>query len=202
MDRSRKSRKSAAPVGEARDRILQTAYELFTRYGVQTVGVDRIVAEAGVAKSTLYRHFPAKQDLVLATLDLREQLWTRDWLQREVERRGRTPEERLLSVFDAFDEWFHRSDYEGCFFAKTILEEYGTSDAIVAAGGEKLANVRELIAKLADEAGVRDPAEFARRLQQLMLGSIVAAVWGDREAARSAKAVATIMLRDEQARAS
>src|SRR5207245_6386677 len=106
----------------ARERIDQTAYELFSRHGIRAVGVDTISARSGVAKMTLYRHYPSKDDLVLAFLRRREELWTRSWLQQEVERRAHTPAERLLAIFDVFDKWFRRSDFEGCSFAKVLLE--------------------------------------------------------------------------------
>ena len=71
---------------------------------------------------TLYRHFASKDALVLAFLERREQRWTKDWLQAEVERRATEPGERLLAIFDVFDEWFHRPDFEGCSFVNVLLE--------------------------------------------------------------------------------
>src|SRR5258705_9633275 len=105
-----------------RERILETAYELFSRHGTQSVGVDRITAEAGTAKMTLYRHFPSKEDLIVAFLERRQERWTRGWLQAEVERREDSPAARLLAVFDVFGEWFARADFEGCSFINVMLE--------------------------------------------------------------------------------
>ena len=107
---------------QARDRILDTAYDLFSRHGIRAVGVDRIVAESGVAKMSLYRHFPSKDDLVLPFLQEREQRWTKDWLQAEAERRGATAAERMLAIFDVFGEWFVIEDFEGCSFINVLLE--------------------------------------------------------------------------------
>ena len=76
---------------DARERILATAYELFTRHGLVAVGVDRIVAEAGVAKTTLYRHFGSKDGLAVAVLLRHEELWTRKWLEPEAARLARAP---------------------------------------------------------------------------------------------------------------
>src|SRR4026209_2475406 len=106
----------------ARERILATAYELFSRRGIRAVGIDEVIERAGVAKATLYRHFPSKDDLVLAFLERREQLWTREWVEVEARRRGSTPEAQLLAIFDAFDEWFHANDFEGCSFINVLLE--------------------------------------------------------------------------------
>src|SRR3954470_5167428 len=98
----------AAP-GEARERILGAAYDLFSRRGIRAVGIDAIVAQSGVARMTLYRHFASKEDLVLAFLERREARWTRGWLQAEAQRRASDPAQRLLAIFDVFDEWFRRS---------------------------------------------------------------------------------------------
>ena len=76
---------------DGRDRILDTAYELFSRHGTRAVGVDRIIAEAGTAKMTLYRNFTSKDELIVAFLAAREERWTRGWLQAEVERRADDP---------------------------------------------------------------------------------------------------------------
>src|SRR5438046_9524569 len=80
-----------------RERILETAYELFSRRGIRGVGVDEVIERAGVAKATLYRHFPSKDDLVVAFLELREQRWTREILEAEAKRLGANPEEHLLA---------------------------------------------------------------------------------------------------------
>src|SRR3984885_15941677 len=82
--------------GDARERLLTAAYELFSQHGVQAVGVDAIIERSGVARPTMYAHFNSKQELVLSFLDRREQVWTRDWLQAESARRARTPREQLL----------------------------------------------------------------------------------------------------------
>ena len=72
----------------ARDRILETSYELFARHGIQAVGVDEIIRQAGVAKASFYHHFASKDDLVLEFLNLREQRWTRAWIEGEARRRA------------------------------------------------------------------------------------------------------------------
>jgi AcrR family transcriptional regulator len=180
--------------GDARERILRTAHDLFNRYGVQAVGVDRIIAEAGVAKMTLYRHFRSKGELVLAVLERHEQFWTRDWLEQEIERRGGTPEERLLAIFDAFDDWFRRRDYEGCLFVNSLLETRNRDGSVGEATLMRLANVRSMIRRLAEEAGIDDPDGFARQWQIIMLGSTVLAVAGDTEAARRGREIATHLI--------
>jgi AcrR family transcriptional regulator len=177
----------------ARQRILDTAYELFSQNGIRSVGIDRIIAEAGVAKMTLYRHFPAKIDLAVAFLNLREERWTRDWLQSEIDRHAGSPRDRLLVPFDAFDEWFHRDDFEGCSFINTLLETHGTGPLHEAAVAH-LAIVKDVLERYADEAGMADPEDMALQLQTLMMGAIVSAGRGDREAAHRARGIAELIL--------
>src|SRR5690242_2912543 len=114
---------TAAGRQSARERILDTAYELFSRHGTRAVGVDRIIAECGIAKMTLYRNFPSKDELILAFLDQRAERWTQEWLQAEAVRAGGgDPAQRLLAVFDTFDGWFRQADFEGCSFINVMLE--------------------------------------------------------------------------------
>ena len=90
-----------------RERILTAAYDLFSRHGHPRRRRRRGDRRAGVAKMTLYRNFASKEELVLAFLERREEHWTRAWLQAEVERRARDAgRQRLLAIFDVFDEWF------------------------------------------------------------------------------------------------
>lgn len=182
----------------ARERILNTAYALFSRSGIRAVGVDTVVAESGVAKMTLYRHFPSKDDLVLAFMERREELWTRGWVEAETGRRASSPGERLLAIFDIFDEWFRRADFEGCSFINVLLEIDDRDNVVHTAAARHLANIRAFVQSLAEEAGVRDPATFARQWHTLMKGSIVAAGEGDKDAARAAKEVAKLLLAHER----
>jgi AcrR family transcriptional regulator len=178
----------------ARERIDQTVYELFSRHGIRAVGVDTISARSGVAKMTLYRHYPSKDDLALAFLRRREELWTRSWLQQEVERRAYAPAERLLAIFDVFDKWFRRSDFEGCSFAKALLEHSDQGHPVRKAAEAHIETVRAFLRRLATDAGVRDVDTFARQLQIVMMGSIIAAYAGDRDAARRAKELGALLL--------
>ena len=179
---------------EARQRILDSAYELFSHRGIRAVGIDEILERAKVAKATLYRHFESKEELVLAFLDQREQLWTRDWVEKEARSRGNTPEEQLIAIFDAFDEWFHRDDFEGCSFINVLLEWADRNHPIGRASVLHLANIRTLLTTLATEAGLRDPETFAHSWHILMKGSIIAAGEGDQDAAKRAKAMGRALI--------
>jgi AcrR family transcriptional regulator len=183
----------AEPRSQARKRILDAAYDLFSTRGIRAVGIDEIVERAAVAKATLYRHFRTKDELVLSFLEQREKLWTKEFFEAEVRRRGATPEERLFVVFDVFDEWFHAERFEACSFINTLLEmrpEHVLGKAAVV----YLENIRALVATLGAEAGLRDVESFASSWQLLMKGSIVSAAGGDLEAAQRAKAMARLVI--------
>jgi AcrR family transcriptional regulator len=191
---------SATRPGEARSRaaararILEAAYRLFSRHGINSVGIDRIVAEAPVAKATLYHHFPSKQDLVRGFLEIRESRWTVDWLQVEVERLAAEGTNRALAVFDALDEWFHQPDYEGCAFINTLLEIDDPENPIHQLAVRHLDAIRGILEDYAVQARAKSPVELSYQLQLLMMGAIVAASRGDSQAARRARELAELLV--------
>jgi AcrR family transcriptional regulator len=178
----------------ARQRILDSAYELFSRRGVRATGIDEVIKNASVAKATLYRHFSSKDELVLAFLQQREQLWTKGWVEKEARRRGDTPEEQLLAIFDLFHEWFQKDDFEGCSFINVLLEMNDRTTTIGKASAEHLNTIRSVIRSLAEEARLREPEQFAHSWHILMKGSIVAAGEGDRDAAARAQAMGRLLI--------
>ena len=177
-----------------RERVLETAYRLFSKHGTRAVGVDRIIAESGVAKMTLYRNFASKDDLILAFLERREERWTRGWLQETVKRRSATPAQRLLAVFDVFGEWFAREDFEGCSFINVMLELDDPASPVRRESVRQLSEIRGFIGGLAREAGVEEADAFARQWHIIMKGCIVAAAEGDRQAAARARELGTLLL--------
>jgi AcrR family transcriptional regulator len=179
---------------KARERILAAAYELFSKRGIRAVGTEEVLARAGVAKSTLYRHFPSKDELVLAFLQRREHRWTREFVEAEARRRGSTPRERLLAIFDVFDEWFHRDDFEGCSFVNVLLEMGDLDSPLGKASAAHLEYIRSVVRTLAEEAGVQDSETFAHSWHILMKGSIVAAGEGDELAGRRGRAMGEDLL--------
>ena len=135
-----------------RERILETAYELFSRHGTRAVGVDRIIAESGAAKMTLYRNFASKDELILAFLAQREERWPRAWLKAGVEARAATPGGRLLAIFDLFGDWFATEDFEGCAFITILLETSDAEHPVRRACARHLAGIHEFLAGLASAA--------------------------------------------------
>jgi AcrR family transcriptional regulator len=198
-DQRRKGKRSLDPQDSGRERVSRAAYELFSRDGVQAVGVDAVIARAGTAKMTLYRNFPSKNDLILDFLRRREQLWTHEWLETESQRRGESPREQLLAIFDVFSEWFSRPDFEGCSFLTTMIEVSNSDHPVHQAAVAHLANIRCYIERLAAEAGIRDTDSFARQWHILMKGSIMAAHEGDKAAAARAREVGELLLKEHGA---
>ena len=186
-------RQPAETGASARERILDASYELFSQRGIRAVGVNEVIERAGVATATLYRHFASKDELVLAFLHLREQRWTKDFVEAGAMRRGSNPEERLLAIFDVLDEWFHRDDFEAGSFMKVLLE-LGPEHPAGGASVWHLEQIRSIVRRLAEEAGLRDTDSFARSWHILMEGSIVVATEGDTRAAQRGKSMARLLI--------
>ena len=176
-----------------RERLINAAYDLFSKDGVSQVGIDTILAKSGCAKASLYSNFETKVDLAIAFLDRREAVWTRAWLESEIRRRAKTPQGRLLAIFDVFDGWFHKKSFEGCSFINVLLESKADSPVRKAAAIH-LGKIRAIVRGLAEEANLREPEKFAQAWHMLMKGSIVSAGEGNRNAARDAKCAARLVL--------
>ncbi|WP_105429295.1 TetR/AcrR family transcriptional regulator [Neorhizobium sp. T6_25] len=104
-----------------RERILKTASDLFYRFSIHSVGIDRIIAESGVAKMTFYKHFPSKADLIATYLRYKTDTWFQ-MLATSTERAGLSPLERVLAIFDALEEPFRGPSFRGCPFVKGLAE--------------------------------------------------------------------------------
>jgi AcrR family transcriptional regulator len=174
-----------------RERLLAAADELFYQEGVQSVGVDRVVQKAGVAKASLYSVFGSKEELIGAYLDARQAE-----ARRQVERtltRFRAPRERLLGVFDAQGQQFTEPDFNGCAHM-TASAEARRGGPVESATGRFRLWVRTLFTDLAREAGVADPEGLARQLHLLYDGAGISAR-SDRDpsAATTARAAAAAL---------
>src|SRR6201997_4934387 len=189
---------AGTPVASARERILHAAYELFSRRGIRAVGTEEVIERAGVAKATLYRHFATKDDLVLAVLQRREELWTHGLIEEQSRQRGNTPEEQLLAIFDVMHEWFQlRDGYEGCSFINVLLE-LGPDHPAGRASIAHIDHVRDIVRHRALAAGLTDIGDFASSWHILMKGAIVLAAVGDLDAALRARKMATSLIEEHR----
>ncbi len=160
-----------------RERLLNTATALLDKEGIQSVGINRLIAEAGVALMTLYRQFGDKDTLVAASLEH----WSTDWLQwltDQLDRHGKDPEARFNGLFDALGDWFTSDRFHGSFITSAATELRGEPDhpAHRVIEGHRLA-VRQLLEDLAKAAGSRTPTELATQLQVLIDGAIATAAF-------------------------
>jgi AcrR family transcriptional regulator len=162
-------------VSVRKEHLLDTALRLFYERGFHATGIDAILAEAGVAKMTLYKYFKSKDDLIVAALELRDRRWMA-WFTEELRRRGRTPRQRLLAVFDVLGEWFGGDEFRGCLFINAASEYCGLDPRIgdLAARHKRL--VRDELRSLAEAAGAGRPDRLADQVALLVEGAIVMAL--------------------------
>ncbi len=177
----------------ARERLLAAASELFYEEGVHTVGVDRIVERAGVAKATLYTVFGSKDELVRAYLQARHDR-TRERMTRELAARFRTPRERLLGVFEVQGLSFTEPGFRGCAFVSANAEA-SPGSSIEEVTQDYRTWVRSLFLDLAKQAGAADPEHLARQLVLLYDGAGISA-WMDHDAstAQAARTIAAALI--------
>lgn len=185
------------PPPSKRDLIIDEALKLFYRHGFNATGVDKVITQAGVSKKTLYNHFRTKNELILATLRKRDEMF-RNKMMRETERRTADPRERLLAVFDFLHDWFHEEGFSGCMFINAAAE-FGDADNpshMISAEHKRL--VADYIYLQAEQTGANDPLELSHQINLLMEGAIVYAhVMGDKQAAIRAKEMARVLLKSQ-----
>lgn len=177
-----------------RDHLVQTALELFQKNGYHATGIEKILSTAGVSKPTLYRHFDSKDELIMAALKKWDEE-SRAWLAGEMKRRGTSPVEQILGLFDALADWFETSGFQGCMFINATVEFAEQDNPIHRMAAEHkrtfAAHVRDLVAA----SGAKDPGEVTERLMILMEGAIVTAhTQGRSDSARRARAMAEDIL--------
>jgi AcrR family transcriptional regulator len=185
-------RKELAP----RDRVLSTALDLFPRCGVHTVGIDRIIAESGVAKMTFYKHFPSKSKLVAEYIRYKNAEWF--ILLERFTAASRTPANRILGIFDALEFAFKTPGFQGCPFIKGMAE-FGPeidADEVKLNLATHFAQTREFVERLAAPLKVKDRKGLVDRLLSLIEGSfVIAEATGRSEVAAINKEAARILIK-------
>lgn len=154
----------------ARQQILETASELFYQKGIQHVGINEVIAESGVAKRTLYRWFPSKDKLIEEVMKHRAQQWIQ-WFEKAVNERGNTPKEQLLATFDVLREWYASPGFRGCPFINAVLELADASHKAHHISIDLRESIRQIIMRLATQAGVQNPDMFSRQYLLLIGGA-------------------------------
>lgn len=165
--------RTRATSSEARDRVLETADRLFYEHGVRAVGIDRVIAEAGIAKATLYTHFPSKDDLILAVLQYREKS-VLDFFRTAMDRHARKGP--LRAFFAALKEWFESPGFRGCAFQNAAIELADPNHPGTAFARGHKERFSELLRGFVEETVGRSAAKLAPAVGLLVEGAIVTAV--------------------------
>ena len=153
--------------------------------------MDMLVAETGISKTSMYKHFRTKEDLILAVLRLRDEHF-RNWLYRRMEELADTPGQQLIAMFDALEEWFDEPGYKGCMFIKASSEYQDATHPIHKQSADHKRLLERHITELAEKAGLANPNALARQLLLLKEGAIITAHLGHTDnPAQDAKAAAT-----------
>ena len=158
-----------------RERLIESAKNLFCRYGINSVGVDAIVDRAGTAKTTLYKLFGSKDGLVEAVLNREGQTW-RSWFLTAIDGPGGSARERLERIGPALKIWFNRDDFFGCPFINAVGKSDKTDDRMrtLAIAHKKI--VIERLSTLCAEAEIPEPEQTAHAIELIMDGAIVMAL--------------------------
>jgi AcrR family transcriptional regulator len=180
-----------------RDDLVQNALKAFYQGGFHAIGMDRLAKETGVSKTAIYKHFRSKDDLILATLRLRDEHF-RNWLMRRTEALAEDPRDRLVAAFDALAEWFLEPGFRGCMFIKASSEYQDRDNPIHVAAAEHKRLVRRWFEELAVAAGVVEPRLLAEHLLIIKEGAIVLAHLHDpAKIAQQARATAQTVVEAE-----
>lgn len=174
-------------------RLLASTEKLIYSGGIHATGMDAIVRESGVARRSIYKLYPNKEELVAAALQGRDERWM-SWFIEETSRAS-TPIGRLESVFLALRQWFDAADFHGCAFINAAGELGVTNPEIGAVSARHKERLLSYLRELTNESGLANPDEVATYFLILIDGATaVAMVTGDASAADSAGRAAALLL--------
>lgn len=163
---------SADRPSPARQRILETADRLFYQEGLRATGIDRIIAESGVAKMSFYRHFPSKADLIATFLETRHERWL-GWFEHAVDARLGKPGAGLEVIADVLREWFDEADFRGCAFINTVAESGSAEDDARRIAVEHKHRLADYLAAVAKRLHLARPQQVAEAAMIVIEGTIV-----------------------------
>jgi AcrR family transcriptional regulator len=163
------------PPKTGRERLVATAVDLFYRNGFGAVGIDRVIAAAGVTKTTFYKHFEGKEDLMVAAVKRRDEWESQAWVRAIQKIAGDDPAKQLLAMLDVMDVWFNDADYRGCMFLNTAMEFPNPHDPVHQAAAEHKRATRDYWRDLAKAAGADGPGAetFADCYAALIEGALI-----------------------------
>ncbi len=188
----------AHPPSPKRDHLMATASRLFYRDGYRAVGIDTLLAEAEVAKMTLYNHFASKEDLIVAILQKRSATFLGS-LDTAIAAAGKSPQRRLNALFDLLRGLFESDGFKGCAFIRALSEYPDSEHPIHQTAWRHKREMNARIRTIIEAAGARNPAAVADSISLLIDGAIVAAhATRDPEWAERARTSATSLLKAAQ----
>ena len=156
-----------------REKILHVATDLFQTRGINSTGVDTIVAVAGTTKMTLYKYFKSKEILILEVMQQGHQEF-HAWLNNKLDQFNKQPSEKIQKLFDFIEEWVTAPDFRGMAFIKASAEFPNEENVIHKLSAEHAREFRNYIASLASQAGVLEAEALALQLSLLIEGAIQA----------------------------
>lgn len=179
----------------SRDRLIRTADRLFYEHGFHAIGLDRVIGEVGVTKTTFYNHFESKDALILAVLDARDKRELQEWFGIMRERGGSDPRRQLLVLFDILHEWFTREEFRGCLFINAVAQFPAPNDPIHLAAGKHGEHLHAEVLALAARAGAADAEVLAAQLMLVVAGALVTQHSArSEESAAAARALANLLV--------
>lgn len=178
-----------------RDRLLDTAADLFYRDGYHAVGIDTILAEAGLAKMTLYHHFSSKEELIIAALERRGRK-IGEAIGAALQAAGPSPRKRLLALFDWHEQWFGSREFNGCAFIRAVGEYPDMKSPVHQVVIRQKQAARDRLALLLKEMAVAAPEKMAIQVHLLLEGAIVGAhTFGDPSIIKNAREAALALIK-------
>ena len=183
-----------ADAAEKRRHIVEMAYRLFKRDGFHATGIDKIIAEADVAKMTMYRHFPSKNGLIVDVLNWRAERFKRQLDQ--IAGAAMTPGEKIAAIFDWHERWFESPDFRGCLFQHALAEVGEPTHAVFATAARQKRDLQQWMRDVLAHSLPTDRAEaIATTLSTLIEGAIFLAEIGQGKTAiiSARKAAADIL---------
>ena len=176
---------------KGRERLIETAIDLFYTHGFNAVGLDQILDEVGVTKTTFYKHFESKDDLMEQAVRTRDAWEAAAWGRAVREVAGDDPRAQLLGLFDVMHKWFNEPDFRGCIFINTASEFPNPNDPVHKAAAAHKKRNRDHMRDLARAAGASDPETFADLYTLIIEGTLILRqVHGRNDAALVAKKMA------------
>jgi AcrR family transcriptional regulator len=165
----------------ARERVLETATRLFYQRGIGGVGIDEIVRESGVTKMTLYKHFGSKDSLAAAFLEKIHAEWSAWFTERvaALAAKAKTPEGKVLAIFDALGEWFETPTFRGCPFINTVSEVSDRNHPARRLAVRFKQQLLDVIAAALLSSGLKKKEDLAEQLLILVDGAVIRALMTD-----------------------